>query len=92
MNAGLPGADDNAECADDVGDGLPARRSDSRGTCIRGVGRPNAYGAAAEHPPRAHWHHFWTGPRDGERRLVLRWLHPILVAGGQIVPVVRTVD
>lgn len=31
------------------------------------------------HVRRAHWHHFWTGPRDGERRLILRWLPPIPV-------------
>lgn len=33
------------------------------------------------HIRRAHFHHFWTGPRDGERTLVVRWLHPILVRG-----------
>lgn len=31
------------------------------------------------HVRRAHWHHYWTGPRDGERRLILRWLSPVLV-------------
>ena len=34
------------------------------------------------HVRRAHYHHFWTGPRDGERTLIVRWLHPVLVAGG----------
>ena len=29
------------------------------------------------HVRRAHWHHFWTGPRDGERKLVVKWLPPI---------------
>jgi len=29
------------------------------------------------HMRRAHYHHYWTGPRDGERKLVLRWLPPI---------------
>ena len=29
------------------------------------------------HVRRAHWHSFWTGPRDGDRALVLRWLPPI---------------
>lgn len=28
------------------------------------------------HVRRAHWHSFWTGPRDGDRKLVLRWLPP----------------
>jgi hypothetical protein len=31
------------------------------------------------HLRRAHWHHFWTGPRDAERTLVLHWVAPILV-------------
>ncbi len=31
------------------------------------------------HVRRAHWHHFWTGPRDGERKLVVKWLPPIPV-------------
>ena len=36
------------------------------------------------HVRRAHWHGFWTGPRDPERaeerRFDLRWLPPIPVA------------
>ncbi|MFL5303058.1 MAG: hypothetical protein ACJ79R_22230, partial [Anaeromyxobacteraceae bacterium] len=31
------------------------------------------------HIRRAHWHHFWTGPRAGEREIALRWLPPIPV-------------
>lgn len=31
------------------------------------------------HMRRAHWHSFWTGPRDGDRKLVIRWLPPIPV-------------
>lgn len=34
------------------------------------------------HVRRAHWHHFWTGPRDGVRKLVVRWLPPITVGIG----------
>lgn len=43
------------------------------------------------HVRRAHWHHYWTGPRDSpERRVVLRWLSPILV-GFDEVPCEATV-
>ena len=28
---------------------------------------------------RAHWHHFWAGPMQGDRKLILRWLPPIPV-------------
>lgn len=31
------------------------------------------------HYRRAHWHHFWVGPRDGERKLIVKWLPPIPV-------------
>ncbi len=32
------------------------------------------------HVRRAHWHTYWTGPRDGNRVPVLRWIPPTLVA------------
>jgi hypothetical protein len=35
--------------------------------------------AVTPHVRRAHWHAYWMGPRDGARRVVLRWLSPILV-------------
>jgi hypothetical protein len=44
------------------------------------------------HVRRAHWHSFWTGPRDGARELVLRWLSPVLVGGEVIVPTVRPIE
>ena len=42
------------------------------------------------HVRRAHWHHFWTGPKTGEQKLVLRWLPPIPIGyeDGQDSPVV----
>lgn len=44
--------------------------------------RGGTHGPPRSHIRRAHYHHYWTGPKDGERTLVVRWLHPILVAGG----------
>src|SRR5690606_18860768 len=46
------------------------------------------------HVRRAHWHHFWTGPRTGTRRLVLHWLPPIPVgiAGGELPVTVHPVQ
>lgn len=35
------------------------------------------------HVRKAHWHHFWSGPRNGERRLVLKWVSSVLVKGGE---------
>lgn len=35
----------------------------------------------AAHTRRAHWHHYWTGPRDGKRVLILHWIAPTFVSG-----------
>jgi hypothetical protein len=49
------------------------------------------------HMRAAHWHHYWTGPLKGERKLIVKWLHPVLVAVTEdlkdpgIVPVVHRV-
>ena len=32
------------------------------------------------HVRRGHWHHFWTGPRDGDRALILRWVAPCFIS------------
>lgn len=45
----------------------------------------------APHVRRAHWHSYWMGPRDGERRASLRWLSPMLVGGAPETAVVRPV-
>lgn len=31
------------------------------------------------HPRRGHWHHYWTGPRTGERNLILKWVAPTFI-------------
>lgn len=36
-------------------------------------------GTVTPHVRRAHWHRFWVGPRNGPRRLTLKWLPPIPV-------------
>lgn len=44
------------------------------------------------HARRGHWHHYWTGPLDGDRKLVLKWTAPTLIhademenAGGDVI-------
>ena len=48
------------------------------------------------HIRRAHWHSYWVGPRSRpeRRKLVVRWLHPIIVAGSQkdIIPTIKTIE
>ena len=43
---------------------------------------PSSEGRARPRPHirRAHWHSFWTGPRDGERKRMVKWLPPAGVA------------
>jgi len=41
--------------------------------------KPHQGGTVRPHVRRAHWHHYWTGPRDGERKLVLKWVPQSLV-------------
>lgn len=45
------------------------------------------------HLRRAHWHHYWTGPKSDpdKRELVVRWIHPVLVGGSETIPTVRPV-
>lgn len=31
------------------------------------------------HARRGHWHHYWTGPKDGERKLILKWTAPTFI-------------
>jgi hypothetical protein len=61
--------------------------------------RVNEHGATgrtvAPHLRRGHYHHFWTGPKSGPRKLIVHWLHPILVGADDpdgLVPTVRAVD
>jgi hypothetical protein len=47
----------------------------------RAEGAERTHSSPRPHYRRAHWHHFWTGPRTkpGERKLILKWLPPIPV-------------
>lgn len=36
-------------------------------------------GTKRPHTRRGHWHHYWTGPRDGDRALVLKWTAPTII-------------
>ena len=33
------------------------------------------------HIRKAHWHGYWTGPRDGERNYIHHWIPPVIVSG-----------
>lgn len=40
-----------------------------------------AFNGRKPHIRKAHYHHFWTGPKVGVRTLVCRWLPPSIVRG-----------
>lgn len=51
-----------------------------------------AHARPRPHIRRAHWHTFWTGPRDGTQTPVVHWLPPTMIAGADpasIVPVIH---
>lgn len=35
--------------------------------------------AKRPHSRRGHWHHYWTGPMDRDRKLVLKWTAPTII-------------
>lgn len=42
--------------------------------------KSNGTGSAKRpHSRRGHWHHYWTGPMSGERKLVLQWTAPTFI-------------
>ncbi len=59
-----------------------------------GSGAPTGRSVAA-HLRRAHWHLYWTGPGSrsdpAKRVAVVRWVHPVLVGAGEVMPAVREV-
>lgn len=38
------------------------------------------------HTRRGHWHHYWTGPMDGDRTLILKWTAPTVIHPDEGVP------
>lgn len=55
-----------------------ALRKAARSETHRGEGAGTGT-AKRPHSRRGHWHHYWTGPMDGERKLVLKWTAPTII-------------
>lgn len=57
------------------------------------VGTDGLHTARAPHLRRAHWHTYWTGPRDDEavRKRELRWVGPVTVGAVPEMAAVRRV-
>lgn len=41
--------------------------------------KPGAGSPKRPHSRRGHWHHYWLGPRSGERTLTLKWIAPTYI-------------
>lgn len=57
----------------------------------RGAAGGGTHASPRPHIRRAHWHTYWTGPRGSSQTPVLRWLPPIPVGAGELVPTIRRV-
>lgn len=63
----------------------------------RATGSGSSKGTSpAAHLRRAHWHTYVVGrgarANPSNARRELRWLHPMIIGAGQVVPVVRTIN
>lgn len=56
--------------------GAAFRRSSSRKPDSDRTGTGSA---KSPHMRRGHWHHYWRGPKNGNRELVLRWTAPTMI-------------
>jgi len=59
----------------------------------RAMKEGRSHASPRPHVRRAHWHSYWTGPRKepAKQKLVLKWIHPVLVGAEGIVPTIRRV-
>lgn len=44
----------------------------------------NTGNTVAPHMRRGHWHRYWVGPKDGERKIIIKWIAPIIVHGDKM--------
>lgn len=56
-----------------------AIRMASAGAPSKNIGSGGAGSAKRPHSRRGHWHHYWTGPRDGAQTLILKWVAPTFI-------------
>ena len=49
---------------------------------VEGGGKEKAHRHVSPHVRRAHWHGYWLGKRDNPTDLVIKWIAPVIVNGG----------
>lgn len=67
--------------AKNVGVRIGAAFRQSRSGRKNNTGDTGTGSAKRPHMRRGHWHHYWRGPMQGDRELVLRWTAPTMIHG-----------
>ncbi len=62
--------------------GAAIRRYRTESVSVDGDESDRHHASPRTHIRRAHWHGFWTGPRDGEQKYILKWISPVVVNPG----------
>jgi hypothetical protein len=79
------------EVAYRLGAAIRKAEAQEAGTAAESEDAPSNRQSPRPHIRRAHWHGFWTGPRKGEQKFVLKWLPPIAVNVEPDAPAVPTI-
>ena len=66
-----------------VGAGIGAQLREAAAAVGDPTGRTVRAHLRRAHLRRGHWHGYWTGPRDAERRFRYRWLSPMVVGAAE---------
>ncbi|MBK8755508.1 MAG: hypothetical protein IPL99_29500 [Candidatus Competibacteraceae bacterium] len=55
---------------------------------------PTTTSTATSHLRRAHWHGYWVGPKEGDRRFILKWIAPTLINAtpDTLIPVIHPIQ
>lgn len=59
--------------------GAAIRKALAQSDSIASDSKESTHLSQKPHIRRAHWHGFWSGPKDGDRQLNVKWLPPIPV-------------
>lgn len=68
--------------------GKSIRANKAKRIIERNIHNTGSHSPKRPHMRRGHWHNFWTGPRDGDRKLVLHWIPPTFIGAKEDSPVV----
>ena len=62
-----------------IGRTIRAKSESEKNNARNHNGALGSHTSKRPHIRRGHWHNYWTGPRQGERKLVLHWIPPTFI-------------